>query len=235
MPPKAAVQAMFGRVARRYDFLNHFLSLHIDRLWRRRAVRCVSPLKTKDVLDVCCGTGDLAFAFARAGARVVGSDFTKEMIALAAAKRESRDAGGPEFLIADTLELPFADERFDVVSVAFGIRNVENVDAGIREMARVARPGGKVLILEFSRPPGRVFGPLYLFYFRILLPRVGAVLSRRSAGAYRYLPESVMGFPDPELLASKMRAAGLETVRYERLTRGIATLHVGQKPRGDSR
>lgn len=231
MPAKARIRGMFGSIAPRYDFLNHLLSMQIDRLWRRRVVKRAGVLEGRRVLDACTGTGDLAFALAGAGARVVGGDFTPEMLALAEEKRRARASqAGVRFVLADAMGLPFGTGSFDVATVAFGIRNVEDVEGGLRELARVVRPGGRVLVLEFSRPPGAVFSRLYWFYFRSVLPRVGAWFARQGGEAYTYLPESVRGFPDPQVLADHFRNAGLVEVGFERLTRGIATLHWGRVP-----
>lgn len=234
MPERTRIRGMFGTIAPRYDFLNHLLSLQIDRLWRRRVVARARAGQGQRVFDACTGTGDLAFALARSGCEVVGGDFTPQMLVRAEGKRRERGsrAGRVRFLLADAMNLPFADGEFDAATVAFGIRNVEDVVGGLRELARIVKPGGRVLVLEFSRPPGAIFRSLYLFYFRRLLPRVGAWFARRGGEAYRYLPDSVMGFPDPEELATLMRRAGLEEVRFERLTRGIATLHVGVRAAG---
>ncbi|MBL8899207.1 MAG: bifunctional demethylmenaquinone methyltransferase/2-methoxy-6-polyprenyl-1,4-benzoquinol methylase UbiE [Planctomycetes bacterium] len=237
MPERTRIRGMFGTIAPRYDFLNHLLSMQIDRLWRRRVVRRAEVGRGQRVLDACTGTGDLAFALAQSGCAVVGGDFTPQMLSRAEAKRRERGARAARvrFVLADAMNLPFEDDGFDAATVAFGIRNVEDVVGGLREMTRVVKPGGRVLVLEFSRPPGAIFRSLYLFYFRRLLPRVGAWFARRGGDAYRYLPDSVMGFPDPEELARLMREAGLGEVRYERLTRGIATLHLGIKPARSAR
>ena len=189
------------------------------------------------VLDVCTGTGDLAFAYAlrtRGTAAVVGTDFTHEMLVLAEGKgqrRPTHDArsGAVSFLEADTQRLPFADDTFQIVCVAFGLRNVADTDAGLAEMTRVCAPGGKVAVLEFSTPTWQPFKAIYGWYFRNVLPMIGRVLSKSSADAYNYLPTSVGEFPQGEELADRMRATGLTDVTRTTLTLGVATLYVGTK------
>jgi demethylmenaquinone methyltransferase/2-methoxy-6-polyprenyl-1,4-benzoquinol methylase len=233
---EARIRRMFGQIAPWYDFLNHLLSLNVDRTWRRRTARFVPPGPAADgpILDLCTGTGDLALIYdtAAGGAvPVVGADFCHEMLVRAAAKAAKWGAAERiRFVEADAQALPFPADHFQVVTVAFGLRNVTDPDRGLAEMVRVARPGGRVAVLEFSRPRGRVFGPLYRWYFRAVLPRLGQVISRNKESAYSYLPESVLQFPDGEELAAKLRGHGLADVRYYPFTLGIATLYVGVKP-----
>lgn len=233
---EARIRRMFGQIAPWYDFLNHFLSLNVDVAWRRKTARLVPPLGADDgpVLDLCTGTGDLALTYAVAapeGVSIVGADFCHEMLVRAAEKARAAGFGDRiQFVEADAQRLPFPDNTFQLVTVAFGLRNVTDTDRGLAEMVRVTRPGGRVAILEFSRPRNRVFGRLYSFYFRHVLPRVGQLLCRNRENAYRYLPESVLRFPDYDALADKLRAHGLAEVRYEPFTLGIATLYVGVKP-----
>lgn len=229
------VRRMFGQIARRYDLLNRLLSLGVDRSWRRRTVRRVAPQGRAPILDVCTGTADLALAYWRQnpGVPIVGADFCRPMLAIARAKL--RRAGALErirLVEADALRLPFADDTFQVVSVAFGLRNLADTEAGFREMVRVCRPGGKVAVLEFSLPSNRVLRAIYGWYFRKLLPRVGQTLAPNRQGAYNYLPASVAQFPQAEALLERMEAAGMEAVGYEPFTLGIATLYVGKKPAG---
>jgi demethylmenaquinone methyltransferase/2-methoxy-6-polyprenyl-1,4-benzoquinol methylase len=229
---EARIQKMFGAVAPRYDLLNHLLSLNIDRYWRNKTTR-LAPPGDGPVLDVCTGTGDLALAYDKAAAgrvRIVGADFCIPMLTKAQTKTRRRGAEGRvHFLQADAQRLPFPADSFALVTVAFGLRNVTDTDKGLAEMVRVARPDGRVAILEFSRPRHWLLGPLYRFYFRTILPRVGQLVSRSPDSAYRYLPASVMEFPDGEALADKMRAHGLTGVTWRPMTFGIATLYVGKK------
>lgn len=231
------VQRMFGEIAPRYDLMNHVLSGGVDVYWRWRTVRTVRPSGDAPILDVCCGTGDLAFAYARKAAGravVVATDFTHEMLVRAEAKqRTTAGTAGDRlvrFLEADTQRLPFGDNQFQIVSVAFGLRNVADTRAGLREMTRVCRPGGQVAVLEFSTPRNKVFGAVYRWYFRNVLPRLGQLFARNRESAYNYLPQSVSQFPDGAVLAAIMEECGLEAVTYRPLTFGIATLYVGRKP-----
>jgi demethylmenaquinone methyltransferase/2-methoxy-6-polyprenyl-1,4-benzoquinol methylase len=224
---------MFGQIAGRYDLLNRLLSLGIDRSWRRRTVQLVPPKGTAPILDVCTGTADLALAYWRASrgqSPIVGADFCAPMLAVA--RKKCRRAGAERqitFVEADTLRLPFADDTFQIVSVAFGLRNVSDTDAGLREMTRVCRPGGRVAVLEFSTPTVWPLGALYGWYFRHVLPRIGQALARNTQAAYNYLPQSVVRFPQAEALAERMRAAGLGEVWFRPMTFGVATLYVGKK------
>jgi demethylmenaquinone methyltransferase/2-methoxy-6-polyprenyl-1,4-benzoquinol methylase len=228
------IRRMFGNIAPSYDLLNHLLSLNIDRYWRWRTTRLVPPVGDAPILDVCTGTGDLALAYDRAARHrvpIVGTDFCHEM--LIPARDKARRAGAAmtlTFLEADTQQLPFADDVFQITAVAFGLRNVTDTDRGLAEMVRVTRPGGRVAILEFSQPRHWFFGRMYRFYFRRLLPLIGQMVSRSKDNAYRYLPASVMEFPDGEALAERLRRHGLTEVRWHPLTLGIATLYVGVKP-----
>jgi demethylmenaquinone methyltransferase/2-methoxy-6-polyprenyl-1,4-benzoquinol methylase len=227
------IRRMFNSIAPRYDLLNHLLSLNVDRYWRRRTTRLVPPDGDAPILDVCTGTGDLALAYDRAAAGrvpVVGADFCHEMLVRARTKAARRGAAERvRFVEADAQRLPFPDDHFQIACVAFGLRNVTDTERGIAEMVRVTRPGGRVAILEFSRPRGWFFGRMYRFYFRRLLPLVGGLVSRNGDDAYRYLPESVMEFPDGEALAERLRGHGLTGVTWHPFTFGIATLYVGVK------
>lgn len=224
---------MFGEIAGRYDFLNHLLSLNVDRYWRWRTVRAVPPLADGPVLDLCTGTGDLALAYFRASggrARIVGADFCHPMLVRGDAKRKHAGCNGQlTFVEADAQRLPFPDDYFSIVCVAFGLRNVTDTDRGLAEMARVCRPGGKVAVLEFSLPAWGPARGVYLWYFRHVLPRIGQALARNRHDAYSYLPASVGEFPSGEALAERMRQAGLSEVAICPLTFGVATLYVGTK------
>jgi demethylmenaquinone methyltransferase/2-methoxy-6-polyprenyl-1,4-benzoquinol methylase len=233
---EARIRRMFGHIAPSYDFLNHLLSLNIDHYWRRRVTRLVPPGAAGPILDLCTGTGDLALAYDRAArgrVPIVGADFCHEMLTRAIEKtRRQHAAGRVRYLEADAQQLPFPDNHFQIVAVAFGLRNVTDTDRGLAEMVRVTRPGGQVAILEFSQPQGRVFGRVYRFYFRHVLPLIGQAISRSKDNAYRYLPASVQQFPEGEALAERLRRPGLLSVRWQPLTFGIATLYVGTKPAG---
>jgi len=227
------VRTMFAEIAGRYDLLNRLLSLGIDRSWRRHTVRLVPPSQEEPVLDVCAGTGDLALAYWRAGCgrvRVVAADFCRPMLLVGAKKARRAGADvGVAWVEADAQHLPFPDGTFQIVSVAFGLRNVSDTDRGLREMARVCRPGGRVAVLEFSMPRWQPLRAVYGWYFRRILPRVGQALARNRQSAYNYLPASVGEFPEGEAMAERMRGAGLKEVRFYRFTLGIATLYVGVK------
>ena len=224
---------MFGEIAGRYDFLNHLLSLNIDRYWRSRTVRAVPPEDEGPILDLCTGTGDLALAYYRASrgrTRIVGADFCHPMLVRGRAKGESAGCNGQvTFVEADAQKLPFPDNYFSIVCVAFGLRNVTDTDRGLEEMARVCRPGGRVAVLEFSLPMWKPARAAYLWYFRRVLPRIGQALARNRHDAYSYLPASVGEFPCGEALAQRMRQAGLTEVVFHPLTFGVATLYLGTK------
>ena len=247
------IRSMFNNIAPSYDLLNHLLSCNVDHYWRWRTTRMVPPCvptgplrgsarQVAPILDLCTGTGDLALAYDRAAAGrvpIFGADFCHEMLVRADAKARRKNASERiRFLEADAQHLPFPSDMFQITTVAFGLRNVTDTDKGIAEMVRVTQPGGKVAILEFSQPRGLLMGPLYRFYFRQILPRLGQMISRSKDNAYRYLPESVMQFPDGEALAERLRGHGLLNVTWHPFTFGIATLYVGTKagePSGVSR
>ena len=291
------VREMFSAIAPRYDFLNHLLSLRLDIVWRRRVARRFRDVLARAdarILDVCCGTGDLALALQRVadeegrkrtirrGARIIGTDFAHPMLAIADRKslsasdllirpvgwaqeqgrEEARAARprfrfplwgrgrqpdsrstllasslsggaapslGPIYLEADALSLPFADATFDLLTAAFGFRNLANYNRGLAEFLRVLKPGGRLAILEFSEPRGALLGPAYRFYFTRILPRIGGVISGHSA-AYTYLPGSVLKFPSPETLADMISRAGFIAVRFDLFSAGIVALHSALRP-----
>ena len=227
MPEPTQVRSMFSRIAGKYDLLNRSLSLGIDQRWRKRALARAGAVAGRDVVDVCCVTGDLAALFAERGARVVGVDFTPEMLAFALPK--GRRAGDALFVHGDAMRLPLPDDVADVATVAFGIRNVADRRQGLAEMARVVRPGGIVIVLEFTTPPGPIFGGLYRFYFTKLLPKLGSLVSG-DGDAYSYLPRTVLAWPSPDEFQREFEAEGLLDCGYELLTRGIACLHWGRVP-----
>ncbi|MBA4030603.1 MAG: bifunctional demethylmenaquinone methyltransferase/2-methoxy-6-polyprenyl-1,4-benzoquinol methylase UbiE [Planctomyces sp.] len=233
------IRQMFGEISGRYDLMNHLLSGGVDYYWRWFTIRKCPVQGKTPVLDVCTGTGDLAIAFWNSTKRqvpVIGADFTHEMLTIARKKAHPRqtsqvvDAAPITFIEADTQTLPFSDDQFQIVSVAFGLRNVTRMELGLSEMTRVCQPSGKVAILEFSMPGNPVIRSLYGWYFRNILPRIGQLLARNRQAAYDYLPSSVAEFPYGEALAGHMRNAGLTNVKFWPLTFGIATLYVGEKP-----
>lgn len=226
------VQKMFGEIAPNYDRMNHLLSMNIDRLWRRKTVRTLRPNLCEPILDCCTGTGDLAFAFERATDSKVpiqAADFCPEMLDYGRRKIPRMGSSQVSFIQADTQELPFESDHFQIVSAAFGLRNVADTDRGLREMTRVCRPGGHVAILEFSTPRAQPIRGIYQWYFRNVLPKIGQALARNDSNAYNYLPDSVGDFPAYEQLTARMIEAGLATARFIPLTFGIATLYVGVK------
>ncbi len=229
------VREMFRQIAPKYDLMNHLLSLNVDRYWRWRAVRRIRFDSSAPVLDTCTGTGDLALAISRKSPRsvdVIGSDFCHAMLEIANQKLNPEPNGDRRvrFLEADSQYLPFADGLFQCVTVAFGLRNVTDTLRGLKEMTRVCRPGGQVIVLEFSRPRTWGLRQSYNFYFTHILPKVGQWLARNDKSAYSYLPESVGQFPDGPALVELMSTAGLVDVSYTPLTFGIATIYEGRKP-----
>ncbi len=227
----SAVQKMFAAVAPRYDLLNHLLSAGFDVLWRRETAKAVRPVLTKPssvVVDLCCGTGDLALTLRKVAAgTVIGTDFCHPML-VQAGEKAATDRQRVTFLEADSLCLPFCDAAVDVVTVAFGFRNLANYRRGLEEMHRVLRPGGMAAILEFSHVQWPLFGPLFRAYFRRVLPTLGSWISG-VRGPYQYLPDSVSRFPDQESLAQALRESGFTDVRYRNFTGGVAALHLGTR------
>ena len=220
------ISRMFDKIAPTYDLLNHLLSANVDQAWRRRAVRLLDAGTGERVLDACTGTGDLAVALRQAGAGdVVGCDFAPEMIRLA----EEKAGEHIHFQVADVLDLPFEDGAFDAATVAFGVRNFQDLSRGLAELGRVLRPGGRLLVLEFSRPPNRLVRGVYETYSMVVLPMIGNLVSGGADNAYAYLPRSVQAFPDPWRLADLLRGAGFSTVDVHPLTFGIATIHLAVK------
>jgi len=228
------VRGMFGRIAPRYDLLNHLLSFNLDKRWRARTVARVSEILDRpdsQVLDLCCGTGDVLLALeARAHRPLLASDFCHPMLLEARRKCDARRKIGSRTPVfeADALSLPLADASLDLITVAFGFRNLANYQHGLEEMLRVLKPGGTAAILEFSQPPNRAFSALYGFFSTRVLPRIGGFISG-SADAYSYLPESIRKFPGAEELAGQMQHAGFSSVEFERMTGGAVALHLGRK------
>ena len=226
-----AVRDMFSGIARRYDFLNHVLSVNIDKRWRRLLREKLSDVLARPdalVLDVACGTGDLAIELKRnAAAKVVGSDFCRPMLAIAKDKTGNDDLVIP-YVEGDALGLPFGDRTFEAVTIAFGLRNLASWQDGLTELNRVLKPGGRLLVLEFSNPSVPGLRSLFNFYFTKILPRIGGMVSG-SRSAYDYLPSSVARFPDQKGLSELMRSSGFGKVEYQNLTGGIAAIHEGIK------
>ena len=226
-----AVREMFSGIAGRYDLLNHVLSINIDKRWRRLVRKQLEDILERSdasVLDVACGTGDLSIELKRgANAKVVGSDFCRPMLSLAGEKSRELNLDIP-YIEGDALNLPFVSERVDAVTIAFGLRNLASFPEGLKELHRVLKPGGKLVILEFSAPVIPGFRGLFRFYFTRVLPRIGGMISG-SRGAYEYLPDSVSRFPDQKALAVMMIETGFDSVAYINLTGGIAAIHSGIK------
>ena len=228
------VRQMFAEIAPRYDLMNHVLSFNIDTHWRAKTIRILNLKAGAPVLDACTGTGDLAISMARSLGKkttIVGSDFCREMLQIAREKRARKlpEHLQVEFIEADTQALPFPENHFQAVTVAFGLRNVAVTEKGLSEMRRVCKKGGQVAVLEFSKPS--VFGLRHLYnaYFKHVLPRVGQSMSKNKQSAYEYLPQSVQEFPSGEALASLMRQAELNDIQMHPMTLGVVTLYVGTK------
>jgi demethylmenaquinone methyltransferase/2-methoxy-6-polyprenyl-1,4-benzoquinol methylase len=228
----AWVRGMFGRIAGRYDLLNHVLSFNMDRMWRARTVKRVAPIladPNAKILDLCCGTGDVLLSLEkRRGAPVFGADFCHPMLVEANRKIAAKRFRTPLFE-GDALQLPLADGSLDLITIAFGFRNFSNYERGLVELFRVLKPGGTLAILEFSQPENRLFASLYNWFSTRLLPRIGGMISG-SGDAYSYLPESIRKFPDAKGLQAKMEQAGYARVEFEAMTLGTVALHLGRKP-----
>lgn len=238
----ARVQEMFGKIVPRYDFLNHLLSLSLDRVWRRRTARRFAHILRRpeaSVLDLCCGTGDLAFALERermralasqsdmARRQIIGGDFVLPMLERAQEKAKAgRHAAA--FVASDAINLPFEDAQFDLLTAAFGFRNLSNYEEGLREFSRVLKPGGEIGILEFSEPSAGVIAGAFRFYFRHVLPRIGRLFSGNQE-AYAYLPASVSKFPSADELSSMIEAAGFSIVRVDSWNFGSVLLHSARR------
>ena len=223
MPEAATVREMFGAIAPRYDRLNRLLSLGVDQSWRRRTCDTLGVAPGEMAADLCCGTGDLAMELAGRGATVIAADFSHQMLRIAANKGVLMPAE------ADCLNLPFAAGSFDLVTVAFGVRNFENLGAGLGEILRVLRPGGRVGILEFAAPPGPHFRRAYFTYLRWVVPSLGALVSGRSS-AYSYLATSIRAFPDQPRMEAILREAGFTSVQHVDFASGIAAVYVAERP-----
>ncbi len=228
---KEQVAEMFNNISPRYDFLNHFLSLGIDIIWRKKAIRMLKKDQPKLIMDIATGTGDFAIeALALNPDKVIGVDISEGMLDVGRAKMKKRGYDDRiEMTLGDSERLLFDDNKFDAVIVAFGVRNYENLEKGLADMQRVLKPGGKTVILEFSQPKRFPFKQLYGFYFRAILPKLGKLISKDNA-AYTYLPESVKAFPDGEDFLKIMEKVGFKNTQCRPLTFGISSIYVGQKP-----
>jgi demethylmenaquinone methyltransferase/2-methoxy-6-polyprenyl-1,4-benzoquinol methylase len=227
---KDMVQNMFNDIAPKYDLLNHLLSADIDKIWRKKVRRLLAPNHPKQILDVASGTGDLAIELAKLPVdKIVGIDIADEMLEIGRVKIKRKGLDSLiELQTGDSESIQFTDAYFDAVTVAFGVRNYENLDAGLKEMCRVLKPGGKVAILEFSKPAGFPMRNLYYFYFKRILPLIGRMVSKHNS-AYTYLPESVVAFPEGPAFMERMKKAGFKNPVEKRLTFGIATLYTADK------
>lgn len=227
---KQEVASMFNNIAGNYDFLNHFLSMGIDKLWRRKVVRIVKKAKPTEVLDVATGTGDLAIALLKAEPKkIIGIDISEGM--LEKGKEKIKDLKVDQKIhleYGDSENIHFEDNRFDAITVAFGVRNYQNLDKGLSEMYRVLKPNAPLVVLEFSKPSNWFFKQIYFFYFCNVLPFIGKLISKDSR-AYTYLPESVRAFPDGSVFANKLKEAGFKTVKCTSLTFGISTIYEAVK------
>lgn len=227
---KVQVAKMFDNISSDYDFLNHFLSLGIDIAWRKKAIKLLKPIQPKVILDVATGTGDFAIEALRLKPeKVIGVDISDGMLSVGRQKIKNRKLDGiVELRNGDSEKLPFGENNFDAVIVAFGVRNFENLKTGLGEMLRVVRPGGMVVILEFSKPAKFPLKQLYNFYFKFVLPKIGRWVSKDSS-AYTYLPESVQAFPDGEGFVQILNQLGYKNTRCKPLTFGISSLYIGTK------
>jgi len=233
---------MFSDIADSYDLLNHLLSMNLDRLWRRRAVKLARVGPGQSVLDLCCGTGDLAFAFAHAHpelSEILGVDFAEPMLRLARQKtdkfirRQSHDLHNfviPKWLCQDVEQLHLDPNRFDCVSCAFGVRNLQNLSTGLQNIYRVLKPKGRLVILEFAIPQKPLLAWCYAFYFRLVLPVIGSIIAHNSKGAYHYLPASVVAFDSAEQIVKSLENTGFTSVRVEKFTGQTVLAFVGHKP-----
>lgn len=227
---KQQVEQMFDNIAPKYDFLNHFLSLGIDKLWRKKAIKILSDFQPESILDVATGTGDFAIAASKlTPKKIVGFDLSEQMLNVGRSKVKSLGLEKLiEFRKGDSEAMPFSDGQFDAIIVAFGVRNFENLENGLKEFRRVLKPDGVVIILEFSKPKYFPMKQLYLFYFFAILPLIGRMVSK-DRSAYSYLPQSVMAFPDDQKFLGILQNVGFSRTKQKRLSFGIATIYIAQK------
>lgn len=227
---KEQVAAMFNNIASRYDFLNHFLSLGIDKIWRKKAINCLKDISASRILDVATGTADLAIESLRLNPEnVIGIDISDQMLEVGLQKIKKKNLTGIISLQkADSENIPFSDNSFDAITVAFGVRNFENLNKGLSEMYRVLKPKGRAVILEFSKPYKFPVKQFYTFYFKVILPLIGRVISNDKS-AYTYLPDSVMQFPEKDEFINKLKSVGFTDCSYKSLSFGIASIYLGNK------
>jgi len=234
----ARVSQLFGRIAPRYDLVNDLQSFGLHRCWKRKVIRLAQVQPGAAALDVCCGTGDLAFGLARRGARVVGVDFSEAMLQVAERRKAghrtsstviSGPPGNPTFLLGDAQQLVFAENSFEIVTVGYGLRNLPSWEAGLREMHRVATPGGRLLVLEFGKPANPIWRALYYSYLKLFVPLLGLVMGG-SAGAYAYILESLHHYPAQQGVVARMRELGLHNIRVINLLGGAMSIHYAEKP-----
>lgn len=233
LPRAARVDQLFARIARRYDLINDLQSLGLHRLWKRRLVRLTAPRTGDRALDLCCGTGDIARLLARNGARVVGLDFNQPMLEIAERKGESieRAAGSSShFVRGDALRIPFPDDTFDIVTVGYGLRNLASWEAGLREMRRVAKPGGRLVALDFGKPENALWRGIYFGYLKFFVPLLGRIFCGDPA-AYAYILESLRQYPGQAGVAAGLRSLGLVNVRIFPVVGGAMSIHYAEKPK----
>lgn len=225
----AKVNDLFAGIAARYDLINDLQSFGLHRLWKRKIVRLARPKSGEHALDLCCGTGDIAFALARKGAGVTGLDFSEPMLQVARARNSKRAGQNPKFLQGDAQQIPFAENSFDIVTVGYGLRNLSSYETGLREMQRVAKPGGRLLVLDFGKPDNSAWRAIYFGYLKFFVPVLGRMFCRNAA-AYAYILESLKHYPAQRGVAEKMREIGLKNVRIVNLLGGIMSINYAEKP-----
>jgi len=232
----AQVNRLFATIAPRYDLINDLQSLGLHRRWKRRLAQMAKVKQGDRAIDLCCGTGDISFALAELGAEVTGLDFSIEMLAVAETRSPNPQATfrNPHFLQGDAQQLPFADQSFDVVTVGYGLRNLTSWEAGINEMVRVARPGARLLVLDFGKPENSLWRALYFGYLRLCVPVLGLLFCGK-ASAYAYILESLKHYPAQRGVAAQMRAAGLVNVRVENILGGAMSINFAEKPRAEAK
>lgn len=227
----ARVNDLFARIAPRYDFINDLQSFRLHRVWKRRLARMAEVRAGEKALDLCCGTGDLAFALADRGAEVVGLDFTQAMLDVAETRRRNLNSEKQQrvrFIRGDAQQIEFPDNAFDAVTVGYGLRNLSSWETGLREMNRVAKPGGRVLVLEFGKPDNRIWRAIYFSYLKLFVPLLGWIFCRNAA-AYAYILESLKHYPAQRGVADKMRELGMQNVRIVNLLGGVMSINYGEK------